>query len=308
MSAKKRVVIGTRGSKLALTQTEFVAAKLKEIAPQTEIIIEKINTKGDKILDVPLAKIGGKGLFTKELENAMLRGETDMAIHSLKDMPTETAAGLSIVALTARIEARDAFIGRCTFAELPQGATVGTSSLRRRAQLLKIRPDLNIVDLRGNVNTRLKKFAEGEFDGIILAAAGLIRLNLQDKITEYLPAEKILPAAGQGILAIEARADDEETKALAAYLNDETAALCAEAERGFLAEVGGGCQVPVGALATIDGDFLHLDAMIAAIDGKSVYRDKATCRKTDAELCGRKLAKELISRGGNAVLRELGLT
>ena len=242
------IVIGTRSSKLALWQADYVADCLRKRYPELRAEKKLMTTKGDKILDAPLAKIGGKGLFTKELEQDMLAGGIDIAVHSLKDMPTEVPEGLVISAITERFDPGDAVVSPKykTLDNLPRGAKVGTSSLRRKAQLLHARPDLQISDLRGNVNTRLEKLEREHFDAIILAVAGLKRLGFADRITEVLPREIVLPAVGQGALAIETREDDREVRNFIAFLNDEATVACARAERAFLARVEGGCQVPVG--------------------------------------------------------------
>ena len=246
------IIVGTRSSKLALWQADYVIRRLREQYPGIQVERRLMTTKGDKILDAPLAKIGGKGLFTKELEMEMLAGGIDIAVHSLKDMPTEVPEGLVITAITKRFDPGDAVVSPQyrTLAALPPGARVGTSSLRRRAQLLAARPDLTILDLRGNVNTRLKKLDAGEYDAIILASAGLKRLGFADRITDVLPAAMCLPAVGQGALAIETRADDAALRASLACLQDEDTVRCARAERSFLRRVEGGCQVPVGVYAS----------------------------------------------------------
>ncbi|MBQ1511172.1 MAG: hydroxymethylbilane synthase [Selenomonadaceae bacterium] len=306
---KNRIVIGTRSSKLALWQADYVADSLRREYPELQVEKKLMTTKGDRILDAPLAKIGGKGLFTKELETAMLAGEIDIAVHSLKDMPTEVPEGLVISAITKRLDAGDALVsGKFrSLEELPAGAKVGTSSLRRKAQLLHARPDLNIQDLRGNVNTRLRKLEEEHFDAIVLAVAGLKRLGFADRITEVLPKELLLPAVGQGALAIETRADDAEVRRIIAFLNDEDTVNCARAERAFLARVEGGCQVPVGVHATAEGDALAVEAVIASLDGKRLYRDvrKGSCE--EAETIGTALAERLLDAGGWEILHELGL-
>ncbi|MBQ1335765.1 MAG: hydroxymethylbilane synthase [Selenomonadaceae bacterium] len=306
---KNRIVIGTRSSKLALWQADYVADSLRREYPELQVEKKLMTTKGDRILDAPLAKIGGKGLFTKELETAMLAGEIDIAVHSLKDMPTEVPEGLVISAITKRLDAGDALVSEKfrSLEELPAGAKVGTSSLRRKAQLLHARPDLNIQDLRGNVNTRLRKLEEEHFDAIVLAVAGLKRLGFADRITEVLPKELLLPAVGQGALAIETRADDAEVRRIIAFLNDEDTVNCARAERAFLARVEGGCQVPVGVHATAEGDALAVEAVIASLDGKRLYRDvrKGSCE--EAETIGTALAERLLDAGGWEILHELGL-
>ena len=306
---KDTIVIGTRSSELALWQADYVEAKLRERYPELHVVQKRMTTKGDRVLDAPLAKIGGKGLFTKELEQAMLAGEIDLAVHSLKDMPTELPEGLVLAAVTERFDPGDAVVSPRyqTLTNLPQGAKVGTSSLRRRAQLLAKRPDLEIVSLRGNVNTRLKKLEEENFDAIILAVAGLKRLGFHDRITEILPREICLPAVGQGALAIEARADDEATLSLIAFLDDAATRTAARAERAFLARVEGGCQVPVGVYAEAADEALEMEAVIASIDGERLYRKKKAGSALDAEKIGRALAEELLAMGGKEILQELGL-
>ena len=306
---KDTIVIGTRSSKLALWQADYVEKKLRERYPELHVVQKRMTTKGDRVLDAPLAKIGGKGLFTKELEQAMLAGEIDLAVHSLKDMPTELPEGLMLAAVTERFDPGDAVVSPRyqTLANLPQGAKVGTSSLRRRAQILAERPDLEIVSLRGNVNTRLKKLEEENFDAIILAVAGLKRLGFHDRITEVLPREICLPAVGQGALAIEVRADDTATLAIVAFLNDEATCAVARAERAFLARIEGGCQVPVGVYAEAAGAALEIEAVIASIDGERIYRKKKAGSALDAEKIGCALAEELLAVGGEEILQELGL-
>ena len=306
---RKKIVIGTRSSKLALWQADYVAECLKEEYPGLEVEMKLMTTKGDKILDAPLAKIGGKGLFTKELEQEMLEGGIDLAVHSLKDMPTEVPEGLVIAAITKRADPGDAVVSLKYghFADLPQGAKVGTSSLRRKAQLLHARPDLNIQDLRGNVNTRLRKLEEENFDAIVLAVAGLTRLGFKDRIAEVMPREIMLPAVGQGALAIEARGDDAEILEMLAFLNDEDMVACAKGERAFLAKVEGGCQVPVGVYGSVEQDELQLEAVIASLDGARLYRDRLTGNKSEAEELGGELAEKLLAAGGLEIMQELGL-
>lgn len=306
---KETIIIGTRSSKLALWQAEYVKKQLENKYKELKVELKLMTTKGDKILDAPLAKIGGKGLFTKELEAAMLAGNIDIAVHSLKDMPTEVPAGLVISAITKRFDAGDAMVSNKykNLTELPAGARVGTSSLRRRAQLLHARPDLRIEDLRGNVNTRLSKLDNGEYDAIILAVAGLKRLGFGGRITEVLPKKMVLPAVGQGALAIETRAGDDRIQQLIAFLNDNETVKCAETERAFLARVEGGCQVPVGVYAVIDSGALKAEAVIAAIDGKRLYRDEITGNLSQARELGIELADRLLARGGIDIMHELGL-
>ena len=305
----KTLIIGTRSSRLALWQAGYIARRLREKHPSLIVEEKRMTTKGDRILDAPLAKIGGKGLFTKELETAMLAGEIDIAVHSLKDMPTEVPEGLVITAITERYDPGDAVVSPRyqTLAALPPGARVGTSSLRRRAQLLAVRPDLTLFDLRGNVNTRLEKLDAGEYDAVILAVAGLKRLGFGDRITEVLPRALCLPAVGQGALAIEARGDDNEVRNLVDFLRDEAMTDCAAAERAFLETVEGGCQVPVGVYAAVDGDQLSVEAVIASLDGRQRFRDTRTGPRREAKELGRELANVLLDAGGIEILHGIGL-
>ena len=305
----KTLIIGTRSSRLALWQAGYIARRLREKHPSLIVEEKRMTTKGDRILDAPLAKIGGKGLFTKELETAMLAGEIDIAVHSLKDMPTEVPEGLVITAITERYDPGDAVVSPRyqTLAALPPGARVGTSSLRRRAQLLAARPDLTLFDLRGNVNTRLEKLDAGEYDAVILAVAGLKRLGFGDRITEVLPRALCLPAVGQGALAIEARRGDHEVRDLVDFLRDEAMTDCAAAERAFLETVEGGCQVPVGVYATVDGDQLSVEAVIASLDGRQSFRDTRIGPRQEAKELGRELANVLLDAGGIEILHGIGL-
>ena len=304
---KQNVVIGTRGSKLALWQAEHIAGRIRARYPEIEVTLKKIVTTGDKILDVPLAKIGGKGLFTKELENAMLSGEIDLAVHSLKDMPTELPEGLMLAAITTRADASDAFVSLRykSLDALPQGAKVGTSSLRRRAQILKYRPDLQTIDLRGNLDTRIKKLENQEMDAIILATAGLKRLGLEQYITQILPIEICLPAVGQGALAIETRQADAEVLSVLEFLNDSETIAVVTAERAYLREVQGGCQVPVGVHGEVNGDQLLLEATILKIDGTREVREQICGCCSEAEELGIKLAQKMLAAGGKEILDEL---
>lgn len=307
---KDKIVIGTRSSQLALWQADYVADKLKQ--QFAGLLVEKklISTKGDKILDTALAKIGGKGVFTKELETAMAEGEIDLAVHSLKDMPTEPLDGLVIAAITERENPVDALVSDkyTDFASLPEGAKVGTSSLRRKAQLLNARPDLQIHDLRGNVNTRIRKMREEGFDAIILAAAGMRRLGFDDLVRQEIPYSLCLPAAGQGALALETRGDDTDVIDMLSFLDNGESRACVTAERAFLATVGGGCQVPVGAHAVLgsSGEIV-LEAIIASLDGKTIVRDRATGINTDGERIGHDLAEKMLDLGGRSILKEIGI-
>ncbi|WP_371364092.1 Porphobilinogen deaminase [Sporomusa rhizae] len=304
---KQKLVIGTRGSKLALWQANHVAACLRERYPEVTIELKNMVTTGDKILDVPLAKIGGKGLFTKELEVAMLSGEIDLAVHSLKDMPTELPEGLVLAAVTNRVDPGDALISPKykTLDKLPAKARVGTSSLRRKAQLLNARPDLTIVDLRGNLDTRLKKLTTENLDAILLAVAGLRRLGWDEHITQVLPQDVCLPAVGQGALAIEARGNDAETLAMLEFLNHEPTRQATLAERAFLAEVEGGCQIPIGVYGQAGDGEVTLNAVIMSPDGKEVVRDTLTGQVENAPKLGRMLAVRMLESGGREILAKL---
>lgn len=303
----RRIRIGTRGSALALWQAEWVKSELEKRYPGMTVELIKIKTTGDKILDVPLAKVGGKGLFVKEIEEAMLRGEIDIAVHSMKDVPTMFPEGLHLGAITKREDPRDAFISRGSvrFKDLPQGAKVGTSSLRRQAQLMNIRPDLEILQLRGNVDTRLRKLREGQFDAIILAAAGIKRLGLSQNVTEYIEPEVSLPAIGQGALGIECKKDDREVNDLISFFNHPESRTCVSAERALLKRLEGGCQVPIACYGKIIDGGLHLTGLVASVDGKHIIKDSINGRPEDAERLGVTLAENLLEQGADAILREV---
>ena len=304
---RSTLVLGTRGSKLAVHQSEWVQAQLKQLAPQVTVTLRRIHTSGDKILDVPLAKIGGKGLFVKEIEEALLSGEIDLAVHSMKDVPTELPDGLDLLCVPFREDPRDALISRegRRFHELPQGAKVGTSSLRRQAQLLQARPDLSIGMLRGNLDTRLKKLREGQFDAIVLAAAGLRRLGWEREITEYLAPEISLPAIGQGALGIEGRRDDLFVRSLLSGLEHAPTRTMVLAERALLHRLQGGCQVPIAAHATLAGSDVTLEGLVASVDGKTIIRDMVRGTVADPESMGVQLAERLLARGGDKILRAI---
>lgn len=299
-------VIGTRRSKLALAQTDMVRATLLAAHPGIEIGVEHITTKGDVILDRPLAAIGDKGLFVTEIEDAMREGRVDIAVHSAKDLPSVLPPDMVLAAFPAREDARDALISRdgLQLAQLPEGATVGTSSLRRACQLRHVRPDLRIEDLRGNVDTRLRKLHEGQYDAIVLAAAGLHRLGLQAEIGEYLDPSVMLPAVAQGILGIEIRAGDQATAALLAPLDNAEARIAATAERAFLARIGGGCQVPLAAYATVEQGEMTLAGVIGSRAGRLV-RGERRGLVADAAALGADLAEALLGEGGQALLAEV---
>jgi hydroxymethylbilane synthase len=294
------IVIGSRGSALALWQARYIQEKLGELGAETRI--EIIKTTGDKIQDVSLAKVGGKGLFTKEIEEALLDGTIDVAVHSTKDVPTEIPAGLTIAAIPGREEARDALVG-CTLAELKAGSRIGTSSLRRASQLHALNRGLVIENLRGNVDTRLRKLDEGKYDAIVLAAAGLRRLGWQDRIRELIPVEIMCPSVGQGALAIETRADSGAAWELVRRLDDPAARVAVEAERALLATLGGGCQVPVGAHAILEGPYIRLRAIVASPDGTRVIRGELS--GIDSESTGAQLGRTLLEQGAREILAEV---
>ena len=294
------IVIGSRGSALALWQARHIAARLAEMGEETRI--EVIKTSGDKIQDVPLAKVGGKGLFTKEIEEALLDRSIDVAVHSLKDVPTELPAGLTLAAIPEREEPRDAVLG-CAVADFRAGLRIGTSSLRRSAQLLTYRSGLRIEMLRGNVDTRLRKLDEGQFDAIVLAAAGLRRLGLEARIRGLIPVEIMCPAAGQGALAIETRDDGGAAQQLAAKLDHGPSRAAVTAERALLLVLGGGCQVPVGAYARLEDGQVRIIAIVAQPDGARVIRGELT--GPDPAEAGAALGRTLLARGAREILEEV---
>lgn len=298
-----RLRIGSRGSQLALWQANHISALLRERGHEVEI--EIIKTTGDKITDVALAKVGTKGMFTKEIEEALLERRVDLAVHSLKDLPTELAPEFEIAAITKRENPRDAFLSRHfdSIDDLPQKARVGTSSLRRQAQLKALRPDLDVHPLRGNVDTRLRKLEEGQYDAIILASAGLNRLGLTKWIRCVLAEGVMCPAAGQGALGIEIRAGDSITREHLKFLDDPAARASTTAERALLNELGGGCQVPIGAFAELHNGQVRLTGVVARPDGSTVLRDVRT--GTDPQRMGEDLGKALLARGGDEILREV---
>jgi hydroxymethylbilane synthase len=299
--------IATRESPLALWQAEYVKARLEAAHPGLAIELLPMTTRGDQILDSPLSRIGGKGLFIKELEVALLDGRADLAVHSMKDVPMEFPEGLGLAVICEREDCRDAFVSNtyAKLADLPQGAVVGSSSLRRQCQLHAARPDLVIRDLRGNVNTRLRKLDAGEYDAIILASAGLIRLGMQDRIRECLEPEVSLPAGGQGAVGVEARIADTVTRELLMPLHHEATALCVQAERAMNRRLQGGCQVPIAALGLIEGDELHLRGLVGSVDGKQVLRAEISGNKQLSEELGEILAEDLLRQGAAAILEAL---
>lgn len=303
----KKIVVGSRTSNLALTQTNWVIEQLKQLDVPYEFEVKEIMTKGDRILDVMLSKVGGKGLFVKELELAMLNEEIDMAVHSMKDMPAVLPEGLMIASIPVRADHRDALISKkySSLGEMPSGAVVGTSSLRRSAQILAKRPDLEIKWIRGNIETRLRKLNEGEYDAIILAAAGLDRMGWSEEIvTEYMTIDDCLPAVGQGALAIQCRENDEEVKQLLAKINDEHTMRTITAERSFLHTLEGGCQVPIAAFAELESNqTVRLTGLVGEPDGKVIISDTLT--GNDPDKVGRQLAKQLMDRGAKEILERV---
>ncbi len=303
----RKLTIATRGSKLALWQAEYIRDRLLQIEPDTEIALSVIHTKGDRILDVPLARVGGKGLFVKEIEDALLAGEADLAVHSIKDVPMQLPDGLCLGAVPAREECVDCLLSEKYegLAMLPAHAAVGTSSLRRQAQLLTLRPDLRIMSLRGNVDTRLRKLREGEFDAIVLAMAGVKRLGLCARYMVRLRPLYFIPAVGQGALGIECRAADKEVCDLVRQLEDRDTRICVDAERALLRGLDGGCQVPIGAHAELEDGVLALDGLVAETDGSRVICMRATGSGAEAEQIGLRLAENLMKAGAADILNRL---
>ncbi|HGO5853902.1 TPA: hydroxymethylbilane synthase [Mannheimia haemolytica] len=296
--------IATRQSPLALWQANFVKSELEKHFPQLSVELVTMVTKGDIILDTPLAKIGGKGLFVKELELALLENRADIAVHSMKDVPMTFPEGLGLAVICEREDPRDAFVSNKYNAleDLPKGAVVGTSSLRRQCQLMAKYPHLEVKSLRGNVGTRLSKLDNGEYDAIILASAGLIRLGLQERIRSYISVEQSLPAAGQGAVGIETRVNDERVLNYIAKLNHNSTACCVMAERAMNTRLQGGCQVPIGGYATLEGDELTLNALVGALDGSQIIRASAKGDKQEAEQLGILVAETLLSQGADKIL------
>jgi len=304
---RKEIRIGTRSSALALWQAEWVKSELEKKYPGIETSLTKIKTTGDKILDVPLAKVGGKGLFVKEIEEAMLANEIDIAVHSMKDVPTFFPDGLHLGAITEREDPRDALLTRTKtlFKDLPNGAHVGTSSLRRQAQLMNVRPDFVIHQLRGNVDTRLRKLREGQYDAIILAAAGVKRLGLVANVSEYIDPKISLPAIGQGALGIECRVDDRELNDLIAFFNHADSRTCVTGERALLRRLEGGCQVPIACYGQMKNGNLHLTGLVGSVDGRRIIKDSIEGAPNHAEKLGVTLAEKLLSQGADVILREV---
>ncbi len=303
----KTLKIATRQSPLALWQAEHIRARLQELHPDLTVELVKFVTQGDKILDTPLAKIGGKGLFVKELEAALLDGRADLAVHSMKDVPMALPEGLTLAVICEREDPLDAFVSNHfeKFADLPQGARVGTSSLRRKSQILKQRPDLQIVDLRGNVGTRLSKLDDGQYDAIILASAGLKRLGLEERIRHCIEPSVSLPAVGQGALGLECRADDQDVLALIQPLLHTETDVCVRAERAFNAYLEGGCQVPIAGYATLQDGKIHIEGRVGSVDGQTLLRAELTDEAHNAQQLGENLARNLLEQGAGDLLKAL---
>ena len=302
----KEIKIATRKSILALWQSEHIKARIEAQHKGVKVVLEGMKTKGDVILDTPLAKIGGKGLFTKELEGSMLKGETDIAVHSLKDVPVVFPEGLKLAAICSREDTRDAMISEkfAKFSDLPHGAKVGTTSLRRKMQLLIMRPDLEIISLRGNVQTRLRKLKEGEFDAIILAMAGINRLNIKAEVAHIYTFgfDEMIPAMGQGALGIEAR-DEKQILDETSFLNDENAVIETTIERDFVSVLEGGCQVPIGISARLKGDEISIDAIVGLPDGSEYIKDSLKTSKDKFQSVGKELAHKFIEKGARELLK-----
>lgn len=306
--AKQLLRIGTRASALALWQANWVKDELEKRYPDLEVTLTKIKTQGDKILDVPLAMVGGKGLFVKEIQEAMLRNEIDIAVHSMKDVPTFFPEGTGLRCITEREDPRDILVlnkGCKSLNDIPQGGRIGTSSLRRKAQLLSLRPDLQMLDIRGNVQTRISKLVDDQLDAVVLAAAGMHRLGFTDQIGVYLDPKTCLPAIGQGALGLESRLADDKINALIDFFNHPETAAAVIAERAVLATLEGGCQVPIAAFGTVAGDQLELTALVSSCDGQQVIKKTVSCAVIDAEATGVALAKQMLEAGAGPILNEV---
>ncbi len=302
-----KLVIATRGSKLALAQAGWVAARLAGLSPGLDVRLEIIKTTGDKILDVPLAQVGGKGLFVKEIEDALLAGRAGLAVHSMKDVPSDLPPGLLLAAVSQREDPRDVLVSRrgLGLETVPEGGRVGTSSLRRQAQLLALRPDLNMVTLRGNVETRLRKLESENLDAVVLAAAGLNRLGLSEVKAHHLETSLLLPAVGQGALGLECRAEDAPLRALLAGLNHPPTAAAVAAERGFLARLEGGCQVPIAGHAVVEKGIVLFKGLVASLDGRQVVRGQGLASPAEAAAMGARVAEEVLAAGGREILAQV---
>jgi hydroxymethylbilane synthase len=304
--SREKLVIGTRGSKLALWQSEYIKGLVEDITG-LPVELKIIKTTGDKILDVPLAKVGGKGLFTKELEVELLAGSVDLCVHSMKDVPTELPEGLGIAAMPPRVDPRDALVSGKGYSldTLPQGARVGTSSLRRIAQVRSLRPDVEIVDVRGNLDTRMRKAEDGEVDVVILASAGITRMGWADRISGYIPTEQMVSAVGQGAIGIETRDNDEFMADVMSKIADGPTMTCVTAERVVMRRLEGGCQVPIGAYATLDGDTLKMDAIVGSVAGDRILREYVEGPASDPVALGEEMVAKLRAAGADAILAEI---
>jgi hydroxymethylbilane synthase len=303
----REIAIGTRGSKLAVIQAEEVLTKLRQILPELRADLVKITTRGDRENTTALDKFAGQGIFVKELEKALLEKRIDLAVHSLKDLPTEIPDGLMLAAVTARIDPRDVLISRCgRLHELASDSKIGTGSPRRAVQLLALRPDLQVCSIRGNIDTRLRKVADGEFDGLIVAAAALIRLGWEDRITESLPIEHFTPAVGQGTLGIEIRSEDKEIATLLSKINDKPTWQAVTAERTFLQELGGGCRAPIAALGIVSNGTIKLHGMVAGADGSQILQAAEEGDAQEPEQLGKRLAQKMIESGALALISTVG--
>jgi len=307
MSYSSIIKIGTRGSRLALSQSEWVKREIAALHPDVRVELIRIKTKGDRILDSPLSKIGGKGIFVKEIEDALLKKDVDLAVHSIKDVPTDLPDGLHLPIFPKREDPRDAFISveYNSLEDLPRGATIGTGSLRRSAQLLHIRPDLAVISLRGNVDTRMRRVESGDLQAIILAAAGLKRLGLSPKVFQILPVDKFLPAIGQGALGLEIRQDDDRIIDIIGFLNHESTEMSVKAERAFLKRLEGGCQVPIAGYGRVEGEDIILNGMVAELDGSRIIMDEVKGPKDRPEDIGINLAERLLSAGADKILARI---
>ncbi|MDO8848010.1 MAG: hydroxymethylbilane synthase [Coriobacteriia bacterium] len=303
---RNELVIGTRGSKLALWQSEYIKAKVEALTG-LPVSLKIIKTTGDKILDVPLAKVGGKGLFTKELEVELLAGTVDLCVHSMKDVPTELPEGLVIAAMPERVDPRDVIVSGAGFdlVTLPQGARMGTSSLRRVAQVRALRPDLEIVDVRGNLDTRMRKAEDGEVDAVILAAAGITRMGWAERITSYIPTTQMVPAVGQGAIGIEIREDDEYMLHVMQQIGHPETMECVTAERVVMCRLEGGCQVPIGAYARYEDDTLTMDAVVGSVDGTHIVREQLCGDAGEPEALGEAMVERLLALGAGEILESI---
>ena len=302
---KTKIVVGSRGSQLALIQAESVAAKIREINPRFEVSLSKIVTKGDRERHTRLDEVAGIGVFVKELEEALLGNSIDLAVHSLKDMPAQIPHGLCLLAVAERFDPRDVLVAKSRLDALAPGSRIGTGSLRRAVQLTQYRPDLKVCSIRGNIDTRLRKVSYGEVDGVILAAAAIVRLGWEDKISEYLPLERFLPAVGQGVLAIEARLGDEEIARLISPINHLPTWRSVTAERAFLSALGGGCRAPIAALGTVDGDILKLKGMVAEASGRKILHSSEEGSVKSPEEVGVWLAQKMLGMGASDFIAEV---